>query len=112
MAYDQDLADRVRRYVRKEAGLSEKRMFGGLAFMINGNMAVAASRAGGLLLRVDPATTEVLITDPLAELAVMGGRELDGWLRIDVDATTAEDVLTRWVGLGITYARSLPSKGA
>jgi TfoX/Sxy family transcriptional regulator of competence genes len=85
-------------------------MFGGLAFMINGNMAVSASSQGGLLLRVDPAETEVLVADPLAERFVMRGREMNGWLRIDIDANVAEEELERWVRRGIAYARSLPSK--
>ena len=111
MAYDEKLADRVREHVLGEAGLSEKRMFGGLAFLINGNMAVSASNQGGLLLRVDPAQTENLVTDPLAERFVMRGREMDGWLRIDVDGTTPDEELERWVSRGVGYARSLPAKG-
>ncbi len=86
-------------------------MFGGLAFMINGNMAVTVSSQGGLLLRVDPAQTDVLGADPLADSFVMRGREMDGWLRIAIDAQTSEEVLERWVSRGIAYARSLPPKG-
>jgi TfoX/Sxy family transcriptional regulator of competence genes len=111
VAYDEKLADRVREHVLGEAGLSEKRMFGGLAFLINGNMAVSASNQGGLLLRVDPAQTENLVTDPLAERFVMRGREMDGWLRIDVDGTTPDEELERWLSRGVGYARSLPAKG-
>lgn len=100
----------MREHVLGEAGLSEKRMFGGLAFMINGNMAVSASSHGGLLLRVDPDETEALVADPLAERFVMRGREMNGWLRIDIDAKASEEELERWVSLGVTYARSLSPK--
>jgi TfoX N-terminal domain len=110
MTYDAALADRVRELVLGEPGLSERRMFGGLAFMINGNLAVSASSKGGLLLRVDPAETETLVADPLAERFVMRGREMDGWLRIDVEADVAEAELERWVTTGVGYARSLPAK--
>jgi hypothetical protein len=110
MAYDEELAELVRELVEAEPGLSEKRMFGGLAFMIGGHLALSASGRGGLLVRVDPAQTGDLVTDPLAERFVMRGREMDGWLHIDVDATVTEEELQRWVSLGITYARSLPPK--
>jgi len=110
VTYDEELADRVREQVLGEKGLSERRMFGGLAFMINGNMAVGASSGGGLLLRVDPAQTDALITDPLAERFVMRERAMDGWLRVGVDATTSDEELERWVRRGVAYARSLPPK--
>lgn len=83
MAYDEKLVQRVRACIGGAAGLTEKRMFGGLAFLINGNMAVSASGQGGLLLRVDPATTDGLVEDPGAERFVMRGREMDGWLAPD-----------------------------
>ncbi|HEY7100613.1 MAG TPA: TfoX/Sxy family protein [Mycobacteriales bacterium] len=108
MAYDEDLAERIRERVAGEDGLTEKRMFGGLAFLINGNMAVSASGQGGMLLRVDPAQTEELITAPHARRFEMRGRKMDGWLRIDPIASDAE--LARWVGVGVAYARSLPPK--
>jgi TfoX/Sxy family transcriptional regulator of competence genes len=110
MAYDEHLADRIRDAVHSEQALTEKRMFGGLAFLINGNMAVSASGQGGLLLRVDPAATEALISDPHAERFVMRGRAMDGWLRIDAQALAADDELQRWVNHGVSYARSLPPK--
>ncbi len=110
MSYDEALADRVRELVQGADGLSERRMFGGLAFLINGNLAVSASSRGGLLLRVDPAETEALVADPLAERFVMRGREMDGWLRVDVDATVTQQELGRWVDRGVAYARSLPPK--
>jgi hypothetical protein len=110
VAYDEQLAERVREQVQGEKGLSEKRMFGGLAFMINGHLAVSASSQGGLLLRVDPAETDVLVTDPLAERFVMRGRTMNDWLSIDIDQTTPDEVLAGWVNRGIAYARSLPPK--
>jgi TfoX/Sxy family transcriptional regulator of competence genes len=110
MAYDEGLADRIRASVAGEAGLSEMRMFGGLAFLINGNMAVGASGQGGLLLRVDPASTGELVREPGAARFTMRGREMDGWLRIDDTALDMDDDLERWVAIGVGYARSLPPK--
>ena len=110
MAYDVELANRLREQVGDEKGLTEKAMFGGLAFLINGNMAVSASGQGGLLLRVDPAQTEALIQDPHAARFVMRGREMDGWLRIDPAGITTDDQLRRWAEIGVAYARSLPPK--
>ena len=110
MAYDEELADRVRERVASEAGLTEKRMFGGLAFLINGNMAVGASGQGGLLLRVDPARTEELVRTPHARRFEMRGREMDGWLRIDPAGLGTDADLGRWVDLGMSYARTLPPK--
>ncbi len=108
MAYDEGLAERVRAAVAGEAGLSEKRMFGGVAFLLGGNMAVASGR-GDLLLRVDPAETDALVTDPRAERAVMRGRPLDGWLRVDAQVL-GDDELNRWIARGVAYARTLPPK--
>jgi TfoX/Sxy family transcriptional regulator of competence genes len=110
MAYDEELANRLRETLQGEAGLSEKRMFGGLAFLINGNMAVSASSQGGLLLRVDPAETDALIESPHAARFVMRGRAMDGWLRIDPGGIEADDELERWASRGVRYARSLPPK--
>jgi TfoX/Sxy family transcriptional regulator of competence genes len=110
MAYDDELANRVREHVQSEEGLTEKRMFGGLAFLINGNMAVSASGQGGLLLRVDPGQTDALVSEAHAQRAVMRGREMDGWLRIDTDAIETDDELKRWISRGVTYAKSLPPK--
>lgn len=110
MAYDQELADRVREHVEHERGLTEKRMFGGLAFMINGNLAVSASSKGGLLLRVDPAKTDELVRRPEAERFEMRGRAMDGWLHLDIDARADAEVLARWITRGVDYARSLPAK--
>jgi TfoX/Sxy family transcriptional regulator of competence genes len=110
MAYDEELANRVREHVQGEEGLTEKRMFGGLAFLINGNMAVSASSQGGLLLRVDPVQTDTLVSEPHAQRFVMRGREMNGWLRIDADALETDDELEGWVSRGVAYARSLPPK--
>jgi hypothetical protein len=110
MAYDEELANRVRELVQDEQGLTEKRMFGGLAFMINGNMAVSASGQGGLLLRVDPAQSETLVRPPDVRRFEMHGREMDGWLRIDPSALHTDAEFRRWVDTGVSYARSLPAK--
>lgn len=110
MAYDVELADRIRAVVQAEPGLTERRMFGGLAFLIQGNMAVSASSQGGVLLRVDPAETESLISEPHVRRFEMRGRKMDGWLRVDAEAVEADDDLRRWVRHGVTYARSLPPK--
>jgi TfoX/Sxy family transcriptional regulator of competence genes len=111
MAYDEDLANRIRELVAAETGVTEKKMFGGLAFLIGGNMSVAASGQGGLLVRVDPAETEELVAKPHARPMVMRGREMDGWLRVDAEGVTTKRELERWVARGVAYARSLPAKG-
>jgi len=110
VAYDLELADRIRAVVRAEPGLTEKRMFGGLAFLVNGNMAVSASSRGGLLLRVDPAATASLVSEPGVERFEMRGRAMDGWLRVDAEAVDADDDLRGWIAHGVAYARSLPPK--
>ena len=110
MAYDVELANRIRDVVGAEPGLTERPMFGGLAFLIHGNMAVSASSKGGLLLRVDPAKTGSLVSEPHVRRFEMRGREMDGWLRVDAEALDTDDDLRRWVSHGITFARSLPPK--
>ncbi len=110
MAYDEELATRIRDVVQEERGLTEKQMFGGLAFLINGNMAVSASSKGGLLLRVDPAQTETLVGEPDVRRFEMRGREMDGWLRVDAKAVETDDALRSWVSHGVAYARSLAPK--
>ena len=109
MAYDEDLADRIREVVQDEHGLTEQRMFGGLAFLINGNMAVSASGQGGLLLRVDPARHRGARHGPEARRFEMRGREMDGWLRIDPSGLATNAELAAWVAVGVGYARSLPA---
>jgi TfoX/Sxy family transcriptional regulator of competence genes len=110
MAYDEDLANRVRELVLMEDGIAEKRMFGGLAFLIDGNMSVSASGQGGLLLRVDPAETDALLRKPHAHPFEMRGRAMQGWLRVDAEGVRTKRQLERWVARGIAYARSLPAK--
>lgn len=111
VAYDEQLAERLRELLRDEDGLAEKRMFGGLAFLINGNMSVSASGQGGLLLRVDPAETDALLARPGAAPFVMRGRAMEGWLRIGPEGLRTKRDLQRWVQRGVSYARTLPSKG-
>jgi hypothetical protein len=110
MAYDEELVHRIRVVLSVEPGLTEKRMFGGLAFLIGGNMAVAASGEGGLLLRIDPVDSDEFCRTDGVDRAVMRGREMRGWLRV-LDAAIEDDSqLERWVAVGRDYARSLPAK--
>ena len=110
MAYDEELAARIRALVAGEPGLTEQKMFGGLGFMVGGNMAVAASGQGGLLVRVDPEESSTLVETTPAYNMVMRGRPMDGWLRVDDAEVAAEPALAEWVGRGVAYARSLPPK--
>ncbi len=110
VAYDEDLANRIRELVLMEPGVTEQRMFGGLAFLINGNMSVSASGQGGLMLRVDPAETDALLRKPHAYSFEMRGRVMQGWLRVDTEGLKSRAQLERWVARGVAYARSLPSK--
>ncbi len=110
MAYDEALAARIRELVADEPGTSEKKMFGGLAFLIGGNMAVAASGQGGMMIRADPAESNALVESTKAEFVVMRGRQMQGWLRVDTDHVQAKRELARWVEIGTTYARSLTPK--
>jgi TfoX/Sxy family transcriptional regulator of competence genes len=111
MAYDEDLANRIRELVAAEAGVTEKRMFGGLAFLIGGNMAVAASGQGGLMVRVDPEETDALAAKPHAGPFEMRGRAMRGWLRVADEGVRTKRQLEPWVRRGVAYARSLPAKG-
>jgi hypothetical protein len=106
MAYDEALAARIRKLVAGEDGVAEQKMFGGLAFLVHGNMAVAASGQGGILVRVDPADSGRLVETTAAEEMVMRGRPIAGWLRVE----PADDELPQWVERGVSYARSLPPK--
>jgi hypothetical protein len=110
VAYDEELAGRIRHLVGGEPGLTEQKMFGGLAFLIGGNMAVAASGQGGVLVRVDPAESETLVATTDARLMEMRGRRMRGWLRVDPEHVRTERELAGWVELGTRYARSLPAK--
>ena len=110
MAYDEDLADRIRELVATESKLTEKKMFGGLAFLIGGNMAVAASGQGGIMVRVDPAQSDSLVDTTKAHVVVMRGRPMAGWLRVDAEHLRTKRQLAKWVDLGTEYARALPAK--
>ena len=110
MAYDEDLANLVRELIAGEEGVTEKRMFGGLAFLVGGNMAVAASGQGGLMVRVDPDETDALAAEPHAGPFEMRGRAMQGWLRVDADGVRSREQLQPWVDRGVAYARSLPPK--
>ncbi len=109
MAYQPALADRLRELLAGEGEVVEKKMFGGLAFLVAGHMAVCAGE-GEVLLRVDPRHTDTLLAQPHARPCVMKGRELSGWLRVDVDPSTTDDELGHWVEHGVSYVRSLPPK--
>ena len=108
MAYDEELADRIRGLIGGEA--TEKKMFGGLAFLVNGNMSVSASGQGGLMVRVAPEDSDALVAKPYASRMMMRGREMDGWLRVDDEGIKTKRQLERWVERGVGYARSLPPK--
>jgi TfoX/Sxy family transcriptional regulator of competence genes len=110
MAYDEDLANRIRELMAAEPGVTEKRMFGGLAFLVGGNMSVAASGQGGLMVRVEPAETDALVAKPHAAPFEMRGRAMDGWLRVETDGVRTKRQLEPWVRRGVAHARSLPPK--
>jgi TfoX/Sxy family transcriptional regulator of competence genes len=110
MAYDEDLADRIRASIPDHDGVTERKMFGGLAFLLNRHMAVAASGQDGLMVRVDPTDTDSLVTEVGVARFEMRGRALNGWILVDPSAVSADEQLQRWVEVGLTYARSLPPK--
>ena len=110
MAYDEELAARIRALVAGEPSLTEKKMFGGLAFLVGGNMAVAASGQGGVLVRVDPEQSDALVASTDAYPMEMRGRSMPGWLRVDSEHVATDRELAKWVDLGTAYARSLPAK--
>ena len=110
MAYDEELASRIRALIGSESGLTEQKMFGGLAFLIGGNMAIAASGQGGVLVRVDPDQSDALVAKTNAHLMEMRGRQMQGWLRVESEDVRTKRQLVKWVELGTTYARSLPTK--
>ena len=109
MAYDEDLADRLRLLLAGE-GLAEKRMFGGLAFLLHGNMAVAVSGSGGIMVRIDPDQLDALLHEPGAQTFEMQGRPMKGWLRVDAAALDDDAALRAWAERGLAYARTLPPK--
>jgi TfoX/Sxy family transcriptional regulator of competence genes len=108
--YDEKLADRIRELIGSQSGLTEQKMFGGLAFLIGGNMAVAASGQGGILVHVDPDESDDLVAKTSARLMEMRGREMRGWLRVDPEDLGTKRQLAKWVELGVDYAKSLPAK--
>ena len=110
MAYDETLAARIRDLVADEPGVTEQKMFGGLGFLVHGNMAIGASSQGGALVRVDPAESDTIVAGSSARPMEMRGRELKGWLRVDAEYVRTKRDLARWVELGTAYARSLPPK--
>ncbi|WAC94022.1 TfoX/Sxy family protein [Mycobacterium sp. Aquia_213] len=110
MAYDLELANRIRELLAPQRGVDEKAMFGGLAFLIGGNMAVAASGKGGLMVRVPPEDTAKLLDRPHVSPMVMAGRETRGWLRVDAEGVKTKRQLESWISRGVEYARSLPPK--
>ena len=110
MAYDEELAGRIRSLIGDDPDLTEKKMFGGLAFLIGGNMAIAASGQGGVLVRVDPDESDRLVATTGASLMEMRGRSMRGWLRVDADDVRTKARLAKWVRVGTAYARSLPPK--
>jgi len=107
-AYDVELAHRVRDLLLDEPGITEKKTFGGLAFLINGRLAVSSSGQGGLLVRVDPTRTDSLIRPPHIDRFEMRGQKMSGWLRVELEVVAADEDLRRWVALGTSYASSLP----
>jgi TfoX/Sxy family transcriptional regulator of competence genes len=110
VAYDEDLADRIRELLGGEPRVEEKKMFGALAFLVTGHMAVSASGKGGILVRVDPDAAEGLRESTPAQQAVMGGRTMSGWLRVAAEDVRTKRQLEKWVRLGASHARSLPAK--
>jgi TfoX/Sxy family transcriptional regulator of competence genes len=110
MAYDEDLVNRLRELLAEEEGVTEKRMFGGFAFLIRGHLSVSASRNGGLLVRVDPADTDACLALPHVALMQMGGRTMDGWLTVEPAGLTTEGQLAAWVARSVSFVTSLPPK--
>jgi hypothetical protein len=110
MAYDEELAGRIRQLIGSDPELTEKKMFGGLAFLIRGNMAIAASSQGGVMVRVDPAQSDSLVAMTTATLVNMRGRDMPGWLQVSPDDLRTDDQLAFWVEIGTGYTRSLPPK--
>jgi hypothetical protein len=110
MPYDEDLANRLRALLADEGPVTEKKMFGGLAFLLNGHMAVAASHTGGLLARIDPADTEAALRQPHAARMEMGGRSMDGWIAVAREGVKSDRELAGWVERSVAYVKTLPPK--
>ena len=111
MAYDEDLADRVRAALGERRDVTEKAMFGGLAFLLAGNMAVSVSRRGGLMVRVAPDSTGDALARPHTELIEMRGRPMMGWIYVAYDGVKTKRQLESWVRRGVDFAGALPPKG-
>jgi TfoX/Sxy family transcriptional regulator of competence genes len=110
MAYDEDLANRLRELLADEDAVTEKKMFGGLAFLLHGNMSVSASRNGGLLARIHPAATEAALARPHVELMRMGGRTMDGWITVAPEGLRTKRQLAAWVDRSLAFVKTLPPK--
>ena len=110
VAYDEDLANRLRELLADEDAITERKMFGGLAFLLHGNMAVAASGQGGLLVRIDPAESDAALAQPHAALMEMGGRTMEGWIRVAPEGLESDRDLEAWVERGVSFAKTLPPK--
>ena len=110
MAYDEDLVNRLREQLAGEDAVTEKRMFGGLAFLLHGHMSVSASRTGGLLARIDPDDTEDAIAGPHASRMEMGGRTMDGWILVAPEGVATDAELASWVERSVAYVKTLPPK--
>lgn len=112
MAYDEEFAERLRAVLAAEPGLTEQRMFGGLAFLLGGHMAVAAIGQGGMMLRVDPETSSALIEHDGVEPMEMHGRSMAGWLQVEPETVATDEALADWVAHGVRFVRALPPKGS
>ena len=110
MAYDEDLAHRLRELLADEDAITEKRMFGGLSFLLHGNMSVSASRNGGLLVRIDPAETDAALARPHVKLMEMGGRTMAGWITVAPEGLKTKRQLEPWVKRSVAFAKTLPRK--
>ncbi len=110
MPYDEDLVNRLRELLAPEEAITEKKMFGGLAFLVHGNMSVSASRSGGLLVRIDPGDTEAALAKPHVTLMRMGGRTMEGWIIVAPDGLRTMRELAAWVKRSVTFAKTLPPK--
>jgi TfoX/Sxy family transcriptional regulator of competence genes len=111
MAYDQDLAHRIREQISEHGGVTEKAMFGGLAFLLGGNMAVAASSRGGLMVRVPPDATDDALSRPHTSLVIMRGRPMKGWIAVAPEGVKTKRQVGAWVRRGVEFASTLPRKG-
>jgi hypothetical protein len=110
MAYDEDLANRLRELLADEDAITEKKMFGGLAFLLRGHMSVSASRNGGLLARIDPDDTDAALARPHVALMQMGGRTMDGWITVAPEGLKTKRELATWVNRSVAFVKTLPPK--